>query len=242
MGRTMGKSPLYPAFGWRNLSRVLGLGLIVALWVGQPAQAGLAAAGSSILETTDLGTGFEEPLVATAPTAAKENEELARSVTAYRKRAGDDFRPLEVFLAGHLQSGWRVALLTNLGFAYLHDGYFSRTVEAWETVWREGKDATEPHAKALVDRVVGELARLHAALGHIERLAALLEEIGDRPVSGPATETVQIARETLGVMQTDPKHLFLCGPQALKTLMLAQGQTRKSYAFSTNTGRQGRRA
>jgi hypothetical protein len=33
---------------------------------------------------------------------------------------------------------------------------------------------------------------------------------------------VQIARETLWVMRNDPTHLFLCGPMALKTLMLAQ--------------------
>jgi hypothetical protein len=57
---------------------------------------------------------------------------------------------------------------------------------------------TEPRARALVDRTVGELARLQAGLGHTEELAALLDDIGDRPVSGPATEAVQAARETLG--------------------------------------------
>jgi hypothetical protein len=90
---------------------------------------------------------------------------------------------------------------------------------------------TEPRARALVDRTVGELARLQAGLGHTEELAALLDDIGDRPVSGPATEAVQAARETLGAMRTDPKHLYLCGPQALKALMLERGAMPEQVRF-----------
>jgi hypothetical protein len=62
-------------------------------------------------------------------------------------------------------------------------------------------------------------------------LAALLDEIGDRPVSGPATEAVQIARETLWDMKNDPKHPFLCGPLALKRLMLAQNAALDEVRF-----------
>jgi hypothetical protein len=90
----------------------------------------------------------------------EEDEALARAVSSYREQAGANFSALEAFVAEHPQSGWRVALLTDLGFAYLHDGYFSRTIEAWETAWREGKELTEPRARTLVDRTVGELARL----------------------------------------------------------------------------------
>jgi YD repeat-containing protein len=227
----MEKVSFYPLSGWGNLWRVIGFVLIVSLWAGQPGQAASPVSGSPVVESIDLATGFEEPLIATSPTSAGEDETLGRAVKAYRERTDDDFRDLEDFLAGHLQSGWRVAVLTDLGFSYLHGGYFSRAVEAWEAAWQEGRDATEPHARALVDRAAGELARLHAALGHVERLAALLEEVGARPVTGPATETVQVARETLGVMRTDPKHLYLCGPQALKTLMLAQGSTPEQVRF-----------
>src|SRR4029077_11649423 len=127
------------------------------------------------------------------------------------------------FLADHPQSGWRVALLTNLGFAYLHNVYFSRAVEAWGSRWREAKDASERPARALVDRAVGQLTRLLAGLGHVEQLASLLEEIGDWPVHGPATETLQVSREMLWAMRTDPRPMFLRGPQALKALMLFRG-------------------
>jgi hypothetical protein len=41
-------------------------------------------------------------------------------------------RAIEAFLYGHPGSGWRVALLTNLGLSYYHYGYFSRAIDAWE--------------------------------------------------------------------------------------------------------------
>jgi hypothetical protein len=161
--------------------------------------------------------------VAIGPTTQAEDRALLRAVAAHEHRSNpEDFGSLTRFLSVHPHSPWRTALLTDLGLSYLHYGYFSRAIEAWQEAWNAGKNATEPHAKALVDRAGGELVLLRVELGHVERLDALLGEIADRPVSGPATEAVQIARETLWVMGNDPTHLFLCGPMALKTLMLAQ--------------------
>jgi hypothetical protein len=224
-----------PFSGMRKLCCVFGLLLIVSpIWRAPPAAAAgaLVSVGLDVRSPHGFATGFVEPLVRTAPTSKKEDEDLARAVQSYRDRAViDDFRPLETFLAHHLHSGWRVAVLANLGFFDLHYGYHSRALGAWEAAWREGRNATDVHAKALVDRTVGELARLEAGLGHTEQLAALLDEIGNRPVSGPATEAVQIARETLWIMRNDPKHLFLCGPMALKALMLAQGATPEQLRF-----------
>ncbi len=164
-----------------------------------------------------------EPLVATGPTASSEDAALLAAVDRYQSRTdADDFSALTGFLARHPHSAWRVALSANLGIVYLHYGYVTRALAAWETAWREGRDATEPRAKALVDRAVGELLSLEAALGHRQKLVALLDEVGERPVSGPATEMLQYARQTLWVMNTDPRHLYLCGPLALKMLLLAQ--------------------
>src|SRR5260221_9096483 len=127
---------------------------------------------------------FEEPLVATAATSRQEDDALLEAIQAYRKQpAEDDFRPLDAFLSDHPRSGWRVALLTNLGLSYYHYGHFSKAIDSWERAWRAGRSVTETRAKALVDRAVGELARMHARLGHSERLAALLAEIGGRPVA-----------------------------------------------------------
>lgn len=164
-----------------------------------------------------------EPLVATGPTTPAEDDALARAVAAYERRAHpDDFSSLTGFLSAYPKSAWRPAVLTDLGIDYLHYGYFSRALDAWQTAWRDGKDATEFRAKALVDRAVGELVQLDAGFGFRDRLKAVLSEIGDRPISGPATEMVLNGRETATIMQIDPKHLYLCGPRALKALMLSR--------------------
>jgi YD repeat-containing protein len=214
---------------------MLGLaGLLVAGAVNSALGAitpGQEAAGARI-EAGLAAAHVAESLVATGPTTRADDEALLRVATAYEQRADpDDFTGLTRFLSTHPHSAWRVAVLTNLGISYLHYGYLSRALDAWEAAWREGKGATARRARALVDRAVGELVRLHAELGHQERVAALLDEIGDRPVSGSATEMVQFARDTLWVMRTDPKHLYLCGPTALKMLMLAQHATMEQVKF-----------
>jgi hypothetical protein len=173
-----------------------------------------------------------EPLIATAPTAAAEDQALiVAPERARQRREVDDLSALTEFLAEHPHSGWRVALLLDLGLASKHYGYLSRAIDAWEAAWREGKMAEGPRGRALVDRAVGELILLHAELGHRGRVAALLAEIGDRPVTNPGQQWVQIARETLWVMQNDPKHLYLCGPMALRALMLAHAATPEQVRF-----------
>jgi hypothetical protein len=216
-----------------RLARIASLLLLffAASHADRTAWAEAPTAGAATEAGTDLATGFEETLIATAATSTEEDAALVRAVTSYRDQAGENFGALQAFLAEHPQSGWRTALLTDLGFAYLRNGYFSRTIQAWEAAWRQGKNLTEPRARALVDRTVGELARLRAGLGHTEALAVLLGEIGERSVTGRATEAVQAARETLGTMHTDPKHLYSCGPQALKALMLMEGATTEQVRF-----------
>jgi hypothetical protein len=99
--------------------------------------------------------------VAIGPTTQAEDRALLRAVAAYEHRSNpEDFGSLTRFLSVHPHSPWRTALLTDLGLSYLHYGYFSRAIEAWQEAWNAGKNATEPHAKALVDRAVGELVLL----------------------------------------------------------------------------------
>ncbi|HEX4079499.1 MAG TPA: hypothetical protein VHX61_11590, partial [Rhizomicrobium sp.] len=78
---------------------------------------------------------------------------------------------------------------------------------------------------------MGELARLYASLGKNKELAALFTEIGERPISGSATESVQTAREELTLSRRDPRHLYICGPLALLSLMRAEGATPKEVDF-----------
>ncbi|HVR87784.1 MAG TPA: cysteine peptidase family C39 domain-containing protein, partial [Planctomycetota bacterium] len=148
---------------------------------------------------------------------------------------------MEAFLKAFPKSPWRMAVHATLGIAYYQHGYFSRAIDSWEQSWREGKEGTGRQARALVDRAVGELARMHARLGHAERLEALLEELGDRPVTGPATETLTGAREGLWQMRHNPGVAYLCGPMALKNVLRACGATPDQLSFlrSYRSGPQG---
>lgn len=184
------------------------------------------------IEAALRASRFAEPLVATEPTTTAEDEALVPALKAYERRSrADDLSSLTAFLAEFPQSGWAPALRTNLGLSYLHYGYFSRAIEQWRSAWAQGKSATDPAARALVDRALGELARLYASLGHNDELTALFAEIGDRPVTGSATEAIQVAREQLVLVDKDPRHLFTCGPVALQSLMLDQGAALERVGF-----------
>ena len=201
------------------VSSIAALAILLAL--GLPGR--VSAADESA--ATIIGSAhFAEPLVPTSSTSQEENEALAQALRAYQ--SGGDTEgvgDLTAFLSQYPRSGWAVALWTNLGITYLHEGYFSKAIDAWQNAWIVGKPVTEPRAKALVDRAVGELARLYASLGQNEELAALFAEIGDRLIQGSATEAVQTAREELTAAKKDPRHLFICGPLALRLVMMAEG-------------------
>ena len=101
-----------------------------------------------------------------------ENAALAAALRGYAQRkTPDDFSSLDGFLAKHPQSPWRAALLTNLGLEAYRTGRYSRTLDSWSEAWRLAKDATDAPARALADRAVGELASMHARLGHMTELA-----------------------------------------------------------------------
>ena len=158
--RPAGRRPLPPITAMYRFAMIWAALLIA----GAVAPARGAIAPGQDQPVAGIATGFAimhlaEPLVATGPTGAAENAALAQAVAAYeRRRDLDDFSSLTGFLSAYPRSAWRVAVLTNLGISYLHYGYFSRAIEAWEAAWREGKHASDRRARALVDRAAGELA------------------------------------------------------------------------------------
>ena len=157
---------------------------------------------------------FEEPLVPVGadPTPA-ETAALAAALQGYAKRSGpDDFSSLTGFLEIYPKSPWNVALLTNLGLEYYHTGHYSKTLEVWGQAWELGRAATDLKGKAIVDRAVGELAYMHARLGQMTELDALLKSVEGRAFSGPATERITGAREGLWNMENRPEIAFRCGP------------------------------
>ena len=104
-------------------------------------------------------------------------------------------------------------------------GHFSKAIEAWEQAWNLGKEETEPHAKALADRALGEIAEIDAWIGRYEELQSLFTEIGGRDVSGPATVKLGEAKEGLWLMQAHPESAFKCGPYAVGKVWCALSHT-----------------
>ncbi|WP_210251425.1 RHS repeat-associated core domain-containing protein [Neorhizobium sp. P12A] len=176
--------------------------------------------------------GFAEPLVATKTTTVIENNTLSTALDAFEHRKNpSDLTSLTNYLDNYPDSGWSSALWTNIGLSYLHDGYFSRALDAWQNAWLEGRGASSPEGRAVVDRAIGELAGLDASLGKTNELTAVFASLGDRKVSGPATEKIQTARETLALANNAEAHLFNCGPLALRALMLSLNAKPNSLDF-----------
>lgn len=175
--------------------------------------------------------GLEEPLVATGPVTEAENKDLDAALKQFHDLPltlsgpnidyTDYARPLLNFLDTHRGSNWNSGLLLDLGLGYYHAGYYSKAFTSFELSWQTGRDAKSYQARRMVDRAVGELARMHARVGHARELEALFKEIGNRPIGGPATELLQGAREGLWAFRHHQEVAYLCGPQALKNLLIA---------------------
>jgi len=118
-----------------------------------------------------------------------ENRALAVAMTRFAERTQpEDVSALHRFLESQPDSPWRMAVLVNLGILHYQACRFSETFPAWEEAWRLGKNAVDPRAKALVDRAIGELIKMNARVGRMDRLETLFAELGDRPLTGSASE------------------------------------------------------
>src|SRR6266545_3031547 len=159
---------------------------------------------------------FADPLVPTGATTPEENKALALSLLAFLNRASnDDVAAIEQFLAQYPQSPWRASVLTDLGIVHRKTSYFSKALAAWEEAWQLFAAVTEPRAKAMADRAIGELAELNSRLGRYDRLENLFREIQGRDLGGFAAQKVTGAKEGLWRMRNRPEEAFLCGPYAV---------------------------
>ena len=134
--------------------------------------------------------GLAEPLLATGPVTDEEGKDLDAALKEFHELPptlgpDSDFtdyaKPLIAFIEKHPQSNWNSALHLNIGLGYYHAGYYSRAFPEFEKAWQLGRDATHPMTHLMVDRSVGELAKMHARVGHDKELEALFKDIGKRP-------------------------------------------------------------
>lgn len=149
----------------------------------------------------------------------RENRALAKALLAYAKTAeAEDVSPVADFLKQFPHSRWRACLLINLGIVYRRTGYFTRALGAFEEAWKLTKDGSGKNTRAMANWAVGELAAMHAHLGHAERLEALFAELGHRDLHGPTTERIAGAKESLWLWRHQPEESFRCGLMALASI------------------------
>jgi RHS repeat-associated protein len=173
--------------------------------------------------------GLQEPLVATGPVTEQENRALDVALAAFHDAPAnvggasdfDDYsRPLLRFVEAHPNSNWDASLYLDIGLGYYQAGYYSRTFTYFEKSWKIGRTATSVEAKRMADRAMGELAEMHARLGHAKELQSFFDEVGDRSISGSASFMMEGAHEGLESFYHRPEIAFLCGPAALRNILL----------------------
>jgi RHS repeat-associated protein len=185
--------------------------------------------------------GMEEGLVATGPVTDEESKDLDAALAAFHEAPlkggqGSDYddyaKPLLSYIEAHPQSNWNAALYLNMGLGYYHAGYYSRAFTFYEKAWQLGRNATSPQARLLIDKAVGELAEMHARIGHAKDVEAVLADVGKRPVGGPGTQLLQGAREGLWAFHNTPDTAYLCGPQALKNVLITLKASKKQIKIA----------
>lgn len=161
-----------------------------------------------------------DALVPTGETTASENQALASALLAFqKKKSADDWKALGQFVQNNPASAWNLSLELNLGIQAYESGYFSKALAFWESAWKRGREAKDPAVKAQADRAFGELVRMRARIGEFPRLRELFTELGDRSLTGSATEMVAGARTGLWMMENEPGKAFRCGPFALASIL-----------------------
>jgi RHS repeat-associated protein len=186
----------------------------------QAEPAALVGQAALVLPGWPVSSPFEESLLAHHAPSAQERQDLEVAIAAYRKQSNwDDLSVFQAYLKQHPDSVYKVALQTNFGLYYYRHGYFTKAFAAWEEAWQGRDIADDTPVKALVDRAIGELIRMHARLGHADELERLLKEVNGRPIVGQATEAIAGAKEGLWKMRNDPGLAFLCGPKALRNVL-----------------------
>ena len=170
-----------------------------------------------------VGIGLPNQIIRSAPTTAAEDEDLTKALSSFKSAtiAGrrDDFSALTGYLERHPTSGWSTSLQINVGDMQMDRGFFTRALASWEAAWRLGSTSNDRDTKLLVDHALAMAAKTRATFGQYDRAATMLSAARDRKIEGSATEQLQIVSDTLGQIKTNPKHVSVCGPQALQLLL-----------------------
>src|SRR5690625_1809439 len=185
------------------------------------------------------GLGLAVAAIGSAENSAENRAclEASRSLTDWR--GGGRPEAAERFVGERPDSVWTPSLQANLGREYYRHGYFTKALEAWGSAWETTRDAERPQIRALGDRAGAELAGLFSRLGRMEDLADLLAEFRNRPLEGITANLIEEAWGALEAMRTEPGISFKCGPFALRSIQLYQGQTPAALLDKIQSPREG---
>lgn len=159
---------------------------------------------------------FPEPLVPVGkePTN-EENEALAAALRPFS--GSRDMALLETFLESNPASPWCPSVRVNLGLMQFDAGYYSRALGNWTQAWNAGKSSAD--TPPIVFRALAEALKMNCRVGRVAEAKALLEELGDRKLSGLNATMVEESRKAVGQMETMPAECFKCGPFALSSIL-----------------------
>jgi RHS repeat-associated protein len=166
---------------------------------------------------------FDEPLVPFGGSPSQnENAMVAQALLAFAGRTNtDDFSALTAYLRNAPSYHWYVPILYCLGQEYYNTGFYSQAIDAWEEAWAFLQDeSNNGPAENLADRTIGELAKMYARIGNADALDEIFLEIGDRDLSGAASELIAGARQAEWLMRNRPEIAYRCGPLALRNICL----------------------
>lgn len=223
-------------------------GLVLALWTVSSIGLLVAVRASCAAEPkgpafwVESQRTFAEPILPAGEPEVGETRRLVKALNLYRSSKDiEAVAPVVDFLRQHPDSVWKPSLLANLAVLYRRTGYINRALEASADAWRITKLSADPEVKKIADSALATYLELTAALGRTEELAALLDEIRARPMSGHTAEVVSSARSGLWLMRHDPGGSFRCGPLAVERVSQAlhPGQKLDPMLLSYASTRQG---
>lgn len=157
--------------------------------------------------------------VGSEPSAADTEQLVAAVRRSFSIPERPDIEPLAEFARQFPSNPWVPAVLVNVGLARYSTGWFSTSMDAYDSAWRIAKSGTDPDSRRIADRAFAELMKMNARVGRQEVLEALFTEIKDRPLHHEAAGMVRESYSALATMKERPEISFRCGPLALGRIL-----------------------
>ncbi len=149
-----------------------------------------------------------------------ENAALAKALLAFKaKDSVRDVSDLKEFLSQFPQSRWAPSLQLALGTLRFKTGFLTESMALFQAAWKGAKAESADAPRTVASRAVAQLLMINARLGMMDKLQALLDQVGNRAFFGADEMMVVSARQGLSSMKNSPGRSFKCGPNAIENLL-----------------------